>query len=228
MTHHRGQDGPAAPRGGRRADLTDEDLRVLLRATDPAADLPETEPAWTTWKAHQTMTTTEDTADGTAARPATDVGDGRARTRRRRTGLVAGAGLVTAGIVAAVALGTSGSAVTPLTLPPDAGGGLAAMCAQLTPDLLAPRETAFEARAVSVGDGQVVLEVTRRYQGEVDDRVSVPQPAADLPPEVSPGQFSVGADYLIATDQGGQVAACGQSGPAGPELRALYEQAYGG
>jgi hypothetical protein len=64
------------------------------------------------------------------------------------------------------------------------------------------------------------------FKGDTEGEVIVPQQAADLPSEFSPGQFNLGATYLIGTTNGEQIAVCGRSGPATPELRAQYAQAF--
>ncbi|MEZ0492392.1 hypothetical protein AB2L28_09085 [Kineococcus sp. TBRC 1896] len=152
-----------------------------------------------------------------------------AKTARSRRRLFAGAGLGTAaaGVVAAIAVGTSGSAVTALTVPTAAAGGPAVACAPVSAESLADSDLAFEADVTAIDDGTVTLEVTHRYQGDVHDEVSVPQQPADQLSEFGPGPFTEGASYLITTD-GDVVTGCGASGPASQELRSLYRQAFGG
>ncbi|MFB9377442.1 hypothetical protein ACFFKU_14810 [Kineococcus gynurae] len=207
-------------------DGADPQLRARLRATDPARDLPALDPAWTTWKVRQTMDTTESTTPTTSS--ATDPARAPRPRRRVPVPVLVGAGALAVAAVAvtAVTLGSPRTTVTALSLPP-AGDALSAMCAVISPEGLAQHETAFAGRVEAVADGRVTLAVTERFKGEVGDEVTVPQPAADLPAEVSPGTFETGRTYLISSD-GGVVAACGQSGADSPELRALYRQAFPG
>lgn len=195
----------------------DEGLRQALRAADPARSSPPLDPHWTRRTVENVMSTTQQTPANLTP---------RGRTRRRRVvGLVAACGVAAAVVVTgAVALFPRSADVTHLTVAPV---DVSAMCAVITPEALAQHESAFEATVVGISAGEVTLEVTRRFAGDVGDRVVVAQQDDTMPGELSIAPFEDGGDYLVSTD-GGRVAACGHSGPVGPELLALYEQAYGG
>jgi len=159
------------------------------------------------------------------------------RRRQRRRWRATGLGLAAAA-AAVIALttglpgvpGSTGTAeVTALQAAGPVAGGPATMCAQLEAAALSSFDTAFEGRVVEVRpvtDGEVVvLEVERVYRGDVEGRVEVSTPGAG---SLLDGTVSLvqGGDYLVAAS-GGQVAGCGATGQAGPELGALYEQAFG-
>lgn len=70
------------------------------------------------------------------------------------------------------------------------------------------------------------LYVDTRYVGDVAEVVRIPQQRSDLPSEMTPGAFVVGTSYLLSITPDGYIAACGQSGPARDELRAVYDEAF--
>lgn len=189
--------------------MTDDELRALLQEVDPARDLTPLSTHHVRAKAENTMTT--ETPRRRAARP-------RGRTRIL---LGAGAGVAAAAVVLGV-VGRDDPSVTRLTA---AVTDPTASCAVLSPDLLTDRDTAFAARAVAVSGGEVTLEVTHRYRGSVSEEVRVEQPG-DPSSEDGAAPFAAGTDYLLSAD-GGRLTGCGLSGPASPELKALYDTAFG-
>ncbi|MFD0483432.1 hypothetical protein ACFQ46_12570 [Kineococcus sp. GCM10028916] len=195
--------------------MTDDELRALLQEVDPARDLTPLSTHHVRAKAENTMTT--ETPRRRAARP-------RGRTRIL---LGAGVGVVAAtvvvlGVVVLGAVGRGDPSVTRLTA---AVTDPTASCAVLSPDLLTDQDTAFAARAVAVSGGEVTLEVTHRYRGSVSEEVRVEQVGAQSS-EDGPAPFAAGTDYLLSAD-GGRLTGCGLSGPASPELQALYDTAFG-
>jgi len=67
--------------------------------------------------------------------------------------------------------------------------------------------------------------VTERFAGEVADRVEVTQVDA-IDSDFSSVPFELGGSYLVAAGHG-TVRGCGLSGPDSPELRAIYDAAFG-
>lgn len=204
-------------------DDPDDRLRSLLRAGDPARDLPPSDPTGVRRRAGRISSSAP--ADRSPA-------PSPRRPHRRRVGLVAGGvTLAAAAGVAAVLVGTGGgpgtATVTALTVPA-AADPATSMCATLTPEGLRQNATAFEARVTGVEGGTVTMEVVRRFKGEVEDEVTVPQQTADVPSDFSAVPFQDGRSYLVSTVDGTRVTACGQSGPVSPELQALYERAFAG
>ncbi|MEW1836142.1 hypothetical protein [Microbacterium sp. NPDC079995] len=190
-----------------------DDLRRLIRRADPSASLAPLREDRLTRLTEDTMTRTEPAPAG-------------ARTSRRGW-LVAGGGIVVAAAAAALLLPmalTSPVAPTRLELAP--GGGLTAMCAQITPEVIGQAEDAFRATVTSIDDGVVTLSVDDRFAGEVGDTVEVAQ-GEDTAVDGAPIVFEDGTTYLIAATDG-VVATCGVSDVDSPELEALYQEAFPG
>jgi len=144
--------------------------------------------------------------------------------RGRRLVLAAGLGVVVVTVTAAAALSPrDGGEATALTVAPT---DVSAVCATLTPEALAAHELAFEGRVTGVEGDRVTLEVVRTFTGDAGARVVLTRPEVGSS-DLSATSVDPGGTYLLSAD-GGRVAACGQSGPAGPELTALYEQAFSG
>lgn len=109
----------------------------------------------------------------------------------------------------------------------DASPGPAASCAVITPESLRDGAAlAFEATVDRIEGDQVYMDVDTRYVGDVAEVVRIPQQPSDLPSEMTPGAFVVGTSYLLSITPDGYIAACGQSGPATDELRAIYDEAF--
>ena len=191
-------------------DSPDDELMARLRAADPLPDLPALRPE----RLDQLL---EDTVTTTAAAPT---------TRRPRALLLAAAA---AGVVAvgggALYLTTAEGGTTVLTTAP--GGGPAASCAALTPEGLAGSDLAFAGRVTGISGGTVTLEMTQRYAGDVDDTVEVTQGDAGVVVDGAPIVFEEGASYLLVADDG-TIGSCSGSGPDTPELRSLFDEAFGG
>ncbi len=201
--------------------LGDDALRARLRAADPADALAPLPPTWLDHRMEQLMTDTTTTpAAPEAATPA--------RPRIPRWMPLAGAAAavaIAAAIVAPLALGGTQPSVEQLAAPE--GGGLASgSCLALDSATIAAQDQAFAATVLEVGDGTVLLEVTDVFAGEVADRVEVTQVDA-ASSDFSGVPFEVGADYLVGALDG-TVTGCGVSGADSPELRAFYDEAFGG
>jgi len=79
----------------------------------------------------------------------------------------------------------------------------------------------------AVGEGEVRLEVDRWYRGGDAATVVLTAPGGDAPALVGATDFQQGEQYLVSADQG-TVSVCGLTGPASPELQAVYDQAFPG
>ena len=192
-------------------ELDPRRLRALIKNADPASSLAPL-------RADQIARLTEDTMSSTTR---TD------SSTRRRPWLFAGLGVVAAGAAAAIAiplaLGTGGA---PSVLDQPQAGGPAAMCAEVTAEVIAGTDSAFRATVTGIADGKVTLTVDHRFTGEIGGTVEVPQgTAAGVDGE--PIAFENGQTYLIAT-RAGTVLTCGISGIDSPELEILYERAFPG
>lgn len=197
----------------------DEVLRRRLRRADPAA---EVDPA----AARRLEQITETIMSSSIRTPApAPAGTTEEDARRPRWILPVALTGAAAAIAAAVVIGTSGGASPTRFVAPEAVGP-ATSCAVLTAEGLAMNEIAFAATVTSVDGDEVLLAVTERFRGEVTDEVVVAQ-GTDPNLEYSTGEFVEGGDYLVAVT-GGAAASCGLTGPESPELRALYDEAFGG
>src|SRR5262245_16951399 len=152
------------------------------------------------------------------------------RTRRPLFAALAAVGILAVGgaITATVLAGGDGSEQqSSVSYPLAASDPLTTICLAIT-DAPPPPDTAvaFGGTVSSIDGDRVTLDVDRWYQnGNADQVVLVAGP--DLPSVALDGvEFVVGTRYLV-TVVDGTVAICGYSGPATPELEALYQTWYG-
>jgi hypothetical protein len=187
--------------------MTDDELDARLRAADPLPDLPPLAPERLDQLLEDTVTSTEAPA-----------------TRRPRVLLLAAAAaaVVVVGGGALALTGQDGGTTTLALAPPD----VSASCAALTPELLAGSDVAFAGRVTAISGGTVLLETTQRFAGEVGDTVEVTQGDGSVV-DGAPITFEQGRTYLLTADDG-TIGSCSGSGPDSPELRALFDQAFGG
>lgn len=99
------------------------------------------------------------------------------------------------------------------------------MCMQLSPELLAPSQFAFDGVVTSREGSTAVLTPSRWYRGERPGTVEV-----TVPPEVDTAlvgapRFEQGKRYLVAGGDG-FLAVCGASDAWSPELEAVYRAAF--
>lgn len=198
----------------------DDALRARLRAADPADALAPLPPTWLDHRMEQLMT---DTSTATAPEAPTPV-----RSRIPRWMPVAGAAAavaIAAAIIAPLALGGSQPTVEQLAAPE--GGGLASgSCLALDAATIAAQDQAFAATVLEIDGDTVVLEVSETFAGDVADRVEVPQVDATSS-DYSGVPFAVGGEFLVSALDG-TVTGCGVTGADSPELRAFYDEAFGG
>ncbi|WKN47946.1 hypothetical protein [Nocardioides sp. Arc9.136] len=226
----------------------DPQLRERLRATDPAASLAPADPDRVARLLEATMTTEHPTSEHpTSEQPTTDPGG-------RRTSLTwlaaAAAVVVVGGVVFAATTGDDedrtptagdGSSETadpsqpsepsepaePSLLTLAAPAATTGRCMVPTAEALATQEVAFLGTVEQVDEETVTLAVEEQYAGAAADEVRVEAPPEQMQLLVGAVEFREGGEYLVsATD--GAVSVCGFSGPAAPDLQALYEQAFGG
>lgn len=194
----------------------DRRLRDQLRRVDPARGLAPLPPTWLGHRMEQIMTDSTDTARATVAHPA----------RRRGVWMAAAAAAVlVAGAAIVVPLALGGASSTEVLASPDGGGITTGSCLPVTAEGLQSQEKAFAAQVIAVEGDRVTLEVTERFAGEVADRVEVTQVDA-IDSDFSSVPFELGESYLVAAGDG-TVRGCGLSGPDSPELRAIYDAAFG-
>jgi hypothetical protein len=192
-------------------------LRKQLQDADPAHDLAPVPPTWLDHRMEQIMSDSTPTA--APAEPA--------RRTRRVWIPIAGAAAVALAAAIALPLALGGAPTTQqLALPDDDGGIASGSCLPVSADLLVDQEQAFAARVISVDGDTVTLEVTERFAGEVADRIEVAQNDA-MDSDFSAVVFEQGETYLITAGDG-TIRGCGLSGEDSPELRAIYDEAFGG
>jgi hypothetical protein len=129
--------------------------------------------------------------------------------------------------IPAVFGGSPGATVagTPVELSLGEGAGLAS-CMAFDTAILGGMPLAFEGTATSVDGEHVTLSVDRWFKGGEAATVELFAPAG-MQALIGGIDFVEGDQYLVsATD--GNVNYCGYSGPATPEYRAAFEEAFAG
>jgi hypothetical protein len=164
-------------------------------------------------------------AHPTDTRPTSDSGP------RGRTAPIWIAAVIVAVLAVGAALAlTGGEEAAPATAGDDVlelslGDGAAlASCLPVDAAILADMSPAFAATATAVEGETVTLAVDRWYAGGDAAQVILHAPAG-MEALIAGFDFEVGQPYLI-TAAGGTVNYCGFSGPATPELQALFDEAF--
>ena len=206
--------------------MTENDLRALLAAAARvrSADLdPMTSPRARELLERAMATPTTDLT--------TDRRTGPARSSTRRPWLAAAAAAVVLAGGGAAYLSAGGSSDDApsgggeLTLALPGGDPALQSCLPVSAEVLAPVPVAFAGTATAVTDGEVRLEVDRWYRGGDATAVLLRNPGADMQALVGAADFRTGQQYLVSADQG-TVTVCGLTGPASPELQAVYDEAF--
>jgi hypothetical protein len=111
--------------------------------------------------------------------------------------------------------------VLELTAP---GDNIAQMCIAISPELVAEMPVAFKGTVETSEAGLVTLTIDQAYTG-TDAQVATLVAPEGMEALIGGVTFEPGQQYLItATD--GVVNYCGFSGPATPELQAIFDQAF--
>ena len=110
-----------------------------------------------------------------------------------------------------------------LTADPAAAG----KCAVPSAEVLATFDTAFAGTVTSLEDGTATLEVDEWYAGDEASTVTVQSPTKDLADLLMAVEFVQGKSYLVSAD-GDRVTLCGFTAEQGPELQAMYDEAFAG
>lgn len=200
-------------------ETPDDDLRAMLRAADPAASLDPLPDDRITRMVNLTNSQPSPTAPRRAPR------------RPLLVALGGTAALAATAFVAVSALTPAATSATRLVLPAGDGGMAAGSCLALAPESLTPLPLAFQGSVTAVAEDVVTLQVTHVFRGEPGATVEIDRPEL-AEGDFSAFEFAVGQDYLIAADDldpadpALEIALCGLSGPASPELRTVYDQAF--
>ncbi len=193
---------------------SEDELRGLLRSIDPMHPGVATPPP-----------SRERLEDFMAIAPTHE------RPTRSRWLPVAAAAVIAVGIGVVAAIG-GGSSAPPTTVaaagPPLQlklpGSDPMAMCIQFDVEFLAEMPIAFEGTVTSVEGDQITVSVDHWYRGGEAPLVEMTA-TQGMQALIGGIEFIAGEQYLItATD--GNVNYCGFSGPATPELRTAFDQAF--
>jgi hypothetical protein len=213
--------------------MNDDELRDRIGALDPALGCADPEPV-TSPSARALLEEIMKTSVMDA--PAQASPD---RPRRPRwfaaSAAAAAIGVAAVGAATFTRDGGGGIAAVPATpvageaavLELDAGVDEAAKCQALDPSVLAGNEVAFRGTVTAVEGGVVELAVDEAYRG-----VGAPVVALGTSPEllgstIEVVAWEVGRSYLVSAVDG-VVSYCGQTGPATPELQAVFDAAFAG
>jgi hypothetical protein len=222
----------------------DDELRALLRASDPAGSLPPADQAALAILLEDIMS-----ADLEIRPVAPDDASRASGThgRNRLTWLVAAAAAAMIAGVGGVAIAGLSDDDSPApqasdhrTTPPasTAGAPVAGLTTELTAkaptgrcavadaNLLAQYDQAFQGTVTAIDGDTVTLQATQVYNGEVGEVVEVAATPADLPALVSAVNFQVGGTYLVSAFDGSVSMCPGFSGPASGEIQKLYTEAF--
>jgi hypothetical protein len=201
--------------------VPDRQLLMRLRAADPASSLPPVDP-------DRVVHLLEEAMSDTATRPHESRETGT-HGRSPLTWLVAAAAVVL--IAAAGIFGlanrdhgsqpASQGSVTRLAYAPHAG-----RCMVPSVAVLKQQTVAFRGTLVSMAAGSATFDVSHWYAGGPTDTAKVSATPTRLGDLVQAAKLTVGSDYLVSAS-GGDVTACGFSGPAAGSLQRLYDQAFG-
>jgi hypothetical protein len=107
-----------------------------------------------------------------------------------------------------------------------AGEDPMAMCIMFSVEELAKAQVAFEGTVATVEGDSVTLTVDEWFKGGDAGQVVLNAPQG-MEALIDGFPFEVGVQYLI-TAYDGNVNYCGFSAPSTPEMRAAFEQAFGG
>lgn len=145
--------------------------------------------------------------------------------RRRPVTYLVGVAAIAALVLGGFALfnGTNEPVGPPLALSLGESNSLAS-CIVLTPDILADVPLAFAGTVTSVESETVTLSVDEWYVGGDAATVELSAPSG-LGALIGSIEFTEGSQYLISAYDG-VVNYCGFSGPATPELQAIYDEAF--
>lgn len=211
-----------------------DELRARLRAADPAAFLPRSDPDRVARLLEETMShheTPESRADGT-------------RQRGPLTWLVAAAAVavVIAGVGVFAFMNGGQDSGTPAAGPePSAStgagdvtelrapgaGATTGRCLPPSADVLSGAQVAFDGTVEGIEDDLVTLRANHWYAGSPTDLVTVKGPSEELQQLLVAVDFQDGGRYLVAASNGGRVMVCGFSDEFSPRLERLYGQAFG-
>ncbi|MDW3213982.1 MAG: hypothetical protein R8G01_08315 [Ilumatobacteraceae bacterium] len=224
--------------------MNDDQLRDRIGRTDPLAhsdpggtsiDPITSHEARSLLEAVMNTPLTEDTTE----RPVAPVDDARATASgsRRWLALAGAAAAVAVLAVGAVAM-TGGDdepeVADPVPTQPDESSVLElssgnddsmASCMVVDATMIAQNPIAFKGTVTMADAGVVRLTVDEAYAGVTEQAVTLNAPEG-MEALIGGVAWEIGAQYLVSAWDG-TVNYCGQTGPATPELQAIYDDAFG-
>lgn len=102
--------------------------------------------------------------------------------------------------------------------------GIMSTCMAIDATTLGAMEMAFRATPVSIDGDQVLLDVDEWYVGGDAEQVALTAPATATI-SIEGVELVVGEPFLVTAAEG-VVNGCGFSGPATPELQAIFDEAF--
>lgn len=111
--------------------------------------------------------------------------------------------------------------VLDLTAP---GEDLMASCAVLDPTVLSQAPIAFKGTVTMAENGVVQLTIDEAYKGTDAQAATLSSPEG-MEALIGGVEWAVGEQYLVSAYDG-VVSYCGQTGPATPELQAIFDAAF--
>ena len=169
------------------------------------------------------------TTDPTAADPASSP-----RRWYLLVGAAAAVAVLAVGAVAMTGGGDDPEVADPVTTQPgkltvlDLSSGnddAMASCMPIDASIIAQNQIAFRGTVTMAENGVVQLTVDDAYVG-VDEQVVTLSSPEGMEALIGGVAWEVGAPYLVSAWEG-TVNYCGQTGPATPELQAIYDEAFG-
>lgn len=100
-----------------------------------------------------------------------------------------------------------------------------ASCLAVDAAIIAQSPLAFKGTVTMAEGGVVQLTVDEAYAG-VDEQVAILSAPEGMEALIGGVAWEVGAQYLVSAWEG-VVSYCGMTGPATPELQAMYDEAFG-
>src|SRR5262245_38894482 len=208
-------------------DERDDQLRARLARLDPTSRAASTDPTASA-PAPELLETIMQT---TESQPTPDT-----EPRSRRGLLLAAAAVIVLVVLAVGVIAIAGDdddsgedvAEAPADEPTELDLTVApsdplAICIQVDATVLEPSELAFAGTVGEVTDSSVTVDVDHWYKGGDADVVNLAI-AEGNDVALDGIAFTSGERYLVAAS-GGTVSSCGLSGPASPELEAIYTDA---
>jgi hypothetical protein len=195
--------------------MDDDSQRTRIARADPAASLPGLRDHQLTNLAEEAMTRTD-----IPPRPT------RSPRRALLIGALASSAAAVLIAVAVFALPLVNRAGDPPTVYAQVPGGVSMKCMEPTGDAVREfADTGFRAEVTGIADGTVTLAVTEVLLGDPGTTIEVAQ-GDGMISDGGPLVFEDGTTYLLAVSDG-TILSCGLSGPATPDLEAIYAQAFG-